>query len=127
MRLARPCALPASCGILFSMWSASLLVAQAPAGRAPVSDDLAASRARLAAETYVTPPDEIAQLVTAPRHLNVTLSRPSPDRKYFLREENAGLPSVTSFGKVHHYFGGLQVDPVANRARSLTTRGNRLT
>ena len=123
MRLARPCAVPASCGILLSMWCASLLVAQAPAAHAPVSGDLAASRARLAAETYVAPPDEITQLVTAPRHLNVTLSRQSPDRKYFLREESAGLPSVTSFGKVHHYFGGLQVDPLANRARSLTTRG----
>lgn len=123
MRLPRPYARPASCGILFSVCCASLLVAQAPATPAAASDDLAASRARLGAESYVTPPEEITRLVTAPRHLNVTLSRQSPDRKYFLREESAGLPSVTSFGKVHHYFGGLQVDPAANRARSLTTRG----
>ena len=41
---------------------------------------------------------EIARLVTAPRHLNISLSQPSPDRKYFLKEQSEGLPSVTSFG-----------------------------
>src|SRR5262249_29828464 len=38
-------------------------------------------------------------------------------------EEGLGMPSVNSFGKPHYYFGGLQVDPAANRARVLTTRG----
>ena len=122
MRLPRSSALPASCGILFSMWCATLLVAQAPAARAAVPDELAASRARLAAETYVTPPEEIARLVTAPRHLNFSLSRPSPDRRYFVREVPV-VPEVKSFGKPHYYLGGLQVDPAANRTRALTTRG----
>jgi len=122
MRLARPSALPASCGILFSMWCVSLLVAQAPAAGAKLSDDLAASRARLVSETYVTPPEPIVRLVTAPRHLNFSLARPSPDRRYFIREV-AEVPVVHSFGKPHYYLGGLQVDPAANRARSLTTRG----
>jgi dipeptidyl aminopeptidase/acylaminoacyl peptidase len=94
--------------------------AQGPAAAAP---DLAALRARLAVETYATPPEEIARLVNAPRHLNVLLTQLSPDRKYFLREESAGMPSVSTFGKPHHYLAGIQVDPAANRARVLTTRG----
>jgi len=122
MRLARLFASPASCGTLMWILSATVLTAQAPS-----SDDaagLAASRARLAAESYVVPAPEIVKLVTAPRHLNVSLSRQSPDRRHFLREESEGLPSVNGFGKPHYYFGGLQVDPAANRARALTTRGS---
>jgi dipeptidyl aminopeptidase/acylaminoacyl peptidase len=104
------------------MWFAALLVAQAPAGRPAASDDLAASRARLVSEAYVSPPEPIVRLVTAPRHLNFSLTRPSPDRRYFIREVPE-VPVVNSFGKPHYYLGGLQVDPAANRARSLTTRG----
>ena len=107
------------------MW---LLFAPALIAQTPVSPDvaaeLAASRARLASESYVTPPAEIEKLVTAPRHLNISLTRQSPDRRHFLREESDGLPSVNTFGKPHYYFGGLQVDPAANRARGLTTRGS---
>jgi dipeptidyl aminopeptidase/acylaminoacyl peptidase len=84
---------------------------------------LAADREVLAKESYVQPPADIVKLVTAPRHLNVSLTQPSPDRKYFLKEQSEGLPSVTAFGKPHYYFAGLQVDYKANRARALTTRG----
>jgi dipeptidyl aminopeptidase/acylaminoacyl peptidase len=94
---------------------------------APAQDtnagSLEAARELLAKESYVKPPDVIAKLVTAPRHLNVSLSQPSPDRRHFLKEQSEGLPSVNAFGKPHIYFGGLQVDPAANRARALTTRG----
>jgi dipeptidyl aminopeptidase/acylaminoacyl peptidase len=90
----------------------------------PVAPWLAANRAILAAETYQVPPADIAKLVMAPRHLNVTLSQPSPDRRFFLKEQSEGLPSVKAFGKPHLYFAGLQVDPRANRARVLTTRGS---
>ena len=82
-----------------------------------------AARDLLAKESYVRPPEVIQKLVTAPRHLNVSLTQPSPDRRYFLKEQSEGLPSVTAFGKPHFYFAGLQVDPAANRARALTTRG----
>jgi hypothetical protein len=82
-----------------------------------------AARELLAKEAYVRPPEVIQKLVTAPRHLNVSLTQPSPDRRYFLKEQSEGLPSVTAFGKPHFYFAGLQVDPAANRARALTTRG----
>jgi dipeptidyl aminopeptidase/acylaminoacyl peptidase len=89
----------------------------------PDSALLAADRAILAAERYVEPPAAIASLVTAPRYDNVSLTQPSPDRRYFLKEESEGLPSLARFGKPHYYFGGLQVDYRANRARTLTTRG----
>jgi dipeptidyl aminopeptidase/acylaminoacyl peptidase len=77
----------------------------------------------LARESYTKPPAEIEKLVTAPRQNNVSLSNQSPDRKYFLKLQSEGMPSVQSFGKPHLYFAGLQVDAKANRARTLTTRG----
>src|SRR4029078_10093954 len=92
------------------------------AGPAPAW--LSADRAVLAADGYQVPPPEIVKLVTAPRHLNVTLTQPSPDRRYFLKEQGEGLASVNGFGKPHYYFAGLQVDFKANRVRSLTTRGS---
>ena len=79
---------------------------------------------RLAAETYVKPPSAIERLVTAPRENNVTLTNQSPNRKYFLKLQSEGMPRVQTFGKPHYYFGGLQVDFKANRARVLTTRGS---
>lgn len=82
-----------------------------------------AARELLAKEAYVRPPEVIQKLVKAPRHLNVTLTQPSPDRRYFLKEQSEGLPSVNAYGKPHIYFAGLQVDPAANRTRALTTRG----
>ena len=78
----------------------------------------------LAKETYTKPPAEIEKLVSAPRQNNVSLSNQSPDRKYFLKLQSEGLPSVQAFGKPHIYFAGLQVDAKANRARVLTTRGS---
>ena len=91
--------------------------------QASVAAQVAADRELLAKESYITPPAEIARLVTAPRHLNVTLTQPSPDRRHFLKEQSDGLPGVMAFGKPHYYLGGLQVDFKANRVRTLTTRG----
>jgi dipeptidyl aminopeptidase/acylaminoacyl peptidase len=93
-------------------------------GQGDTQAQIAAKREVLSKQTYVEPPAEIAKLITAPRHLNVTLSQPSPDRKRFLKEQSDGLPSVNTFGKMHYYLGGLSVDPKANRARQLTTRGS---
>jgi len=84
---------------------------------------LTALRETLAKEGYIEPPTDVAKLVTAPRHLVVSLSAASPDHKYFLKEESEGLPSVQTYGKAHLYFAGLQVDPKANRARIFTSRG----
>lgn len=82
-----------------------------------------ADKALLARETYVTPPAEVAKLVTAPREENSDLGQQSPDGRRFLATHTAGLGSTANFGKPHYYFGGLQVDYRANRARTLTTRG----
>ncbi|HEY3287714.1 MAG TPA: prolyl oligopeptidase family serine peptidase [Gemmatimonadaceae bacterium] len=84
---------------------------------------LTAIRETLAKEGYIEPATEIAKLITAPRHQVVSLSNLSPDRKYFLREQTDGLPSVQAYGKPHVYYAGLQVDTKANRARALTARG----
>jgi dipeptidyl aminopeptidase/acylaminoacyl peptidase len=83
-----------------------------------------ALRERLGKETYVTPPAEIARLVTAPRHLNVTLSEPGPDRRRVLKVVPSALVPVTTFGRRWHNLAGLQIDPRANRARTLTTRAS---
>ena len=111
------------------MLSATLAVVVAPLARAQNTADNTSKeelppKERLAAETYVKPPAAIARLVTAPRQNNVTLSNQSPNRKWFLKLQSAGLPSVQTFGKPHYYFAGLQVDYKANRARVLTTRGS---
>jgi dipeptidyl aminopeptidase/acylaminoacyl peptidase len=102
----------------------SAVPAQQGGNTSPAASDPAAQlRALLENESYVRPPDVIQRLVTAPRHLNVSLTQPSPDRRHFLKQESEGLPTVQAYGKPHLYFAGLQVDPAANRARQLTTRG----
>jgi dipeptidyl aminopeptidase/acylaminoacyl peptidase len=102
----------------------SLVVAPVQAQGNDAAAQISAAKALLAKETYQLPPAEIMKLVTAPRHLNVSLAQPSPDRTHFLKAESEGLPSVQTFGKPHNYYAGLQVDPKANRARTLTTRGS---
>jgi dipeptidyl aminopeptidase/acylaminoacyl peptidase len=107
---------------------ATLIAAVAPFAGAQNSADNGKQelppKERLAAETYVRPPADIERLVTAPRQKNVSLQNQSPNRKLFLKLQSDGLPSVKDFGKPHYYFGGLQVDFKANRARVLTTRGS---
>ncbi|HEY5219058.1 MAG TPA: hypothetical protein VIJ16_04575, partial [Gemmatimonadaceae bacterium] len=109
----------ASHGLIVLLFAAQAAHAQ----RSTVAEQIASDRALLAKDTYITPPPPIEKLVMAPRYENVALTDQSPDRTHFLRQETDGLPSVNSFGKFHYYFGGLQVDPKANRARALTTRG----
>ena len=121
-RLPRP--VPSVPALAPALW---LLLAAAPVAVAQQGDGGGAStlssREVLAQEHYVRPPAVIERLVTAPRQNNVSLSNQSPDRTHFLRLQSEGLPSVKAFGKPHIYLGGLQVDPAANRARTLTTRG----
>jgi dipeptidyl aminopeptidase/acylaminoacyl peptidase len=77
----------------------------------------------LASEKYVQPPEIVTRIVAAPRN-NVSFTNPSPDKKYFLKTESEGLPSIDAFGKPHYRLGGVEIDWKANRARSLTTRGS---
>jgi dipeptidyl aminopeptidase/acylaminoacyl peptidase len=73
---------------------------------------------------YQQPPKELADAVLAPRHLNVTLSSLSPDKKWFLEETPDGPVEMKTFSRPFHELGGLFVDFKANRARSLTVRNN---
>lgn len=101
------------------------LAAQQGAPASPeVAARLAAARATLAAQTFVTPPAELARLANAPRHLTTLLSNQSPDRRHFLKQQSEGMPTMADFAKPHLKFAGLQVDPAGNRARNLTTRGS---
>ena len=77
----------------------------------------------LEAESYVAPPTTIADFINAPRHENYILSNLSPDKKVFLITESAGMPSVNEMGKPWLNLAGVQVDPKAFRARSMTTGG----
>jgi hypothetical protein len=64
-------------------------------------EPLTESQQTLVAEGWMRPPEPIARAVLAPRHENVSLSSPSPDMRYFLREESEGLPSMASFAREH--------------------------
>jgi len=77
----------------------------------------------LSEEGYATPPAEIADFVLAPRHENVSVREPSPDRTRFARLVADGLPRLADYARPYHNLGGLEIDPAANRARSLT-KGN---
>lgn len=79
----------------------------------------------LAAENYVTPPEAITRLVTAPREKNVSFTAPSPGaRQFFMRLLSDGLPQLKYVGKAHHNLGGFQIDQAGNRARTLTMRSS---
>jgi dipeptidyl aminopeptidase/acylaminoacyl peptidase len=78
----------------------------------------------LAQEGYAQPPKELADAVLAPRHLNLTLSELSPDKKWFLDEIGDGPVLMKTFAKPFHELGGLFIDYKANRARALTIRSN---
>ena len=113
---------------------ASLALASPAAAQSPATDQPrngsdvpraaapSALQAALDREGYGTPPAEIARLVTAPRHLNVTLGNPSPDRSRFLTLRSDGLTPVSAFAKPFYNLGGVQVDRQASRARSFTLR-----
>ena len=75
-------------------------------------------------ETYATPPPELADAVLAPRHLNVSLTNASPDKKWFLDEIGDGPVAMKTFSKPFHELGGVFIDYKANRARALTIRNN---
>jgi len=78
----------------------------------------------LAQETYAKPPAIVEKIVAAPRN-NVAFTNPSPDKRYFLKTESEGLPTIDAFGKPHYRLStGFEVDFKANRARALTTRGS---
>ena len=102
---------------LIALLAAGSLGAQDKANANSIANDPV-----LSSEKYVRPPAEIERLVAAPRHLNVTLSNQSPSRRYFIKLQGEGMPTVQNFGKTWYNLAGLQVDPHANRSRTLTSR-----
>ena len=58
-------------------------------------------------EGYVMPPPELAAAVLAPREMNVTLSNPSPDKKWFLDEIGDGPTPMSIFGRPFDELGGV--------------------
>jgi len=83
---------------------------------------LFAQNGTITEEAYTTPPPEIADFVLAPRHENVTFSNPSPDRRWFVKLRTDGLPRMADFARPYYNLAGVQIDPAASRARSLTTQ-----
>jgi dipeptidyl aminopeptidase/acylaminoacyl peptidase len=75
-------------------------------------------------KSYVRPPAEIAEMVMAPRYLNVTLDRISPDRRWFLHEVGDGPVTMDRFSKPFDELGGVFIDFQANRHRDLTIRSD---
>lgn len=76
----------------------------------------------LNSEAFQRPPEEIARVVLAPWHQNISLSNRSPDGRYFLNSLSDGLPPMSFFARPFYRLGGVQIDPVANRNRRFTTR-----
>lgn len=114
----------AACGALIALLPVALH-AQNAANRTEqqaVPAWLSADRAALAKETYTVPPEEIRRMVEVRWDMNVALTDQSPTRRYFLNVREKEFPPLSAYGKPHLYFGGLEVDPAANRARALTTK-----
>src|SRR6056297_1925603 len=73
-------------------------------------------------EQYLTPPDEIAEEVLAPRHENILLNDLAPTSEYFLNTtQNRTLSPLSAFSKPYYNLGGLQFNPESNRDRDFTT------
>lgn len=86
------------------------------------SQQAAAQDSPLLREDYLTPPDEIADAVLAPRYKNVTLSNLNPSREFFLNDIEVGLAPLSAYSKKYYNLGGLQITPDANRRRYFTTQ-----
>jgi dipeptidyl aminopeptidase/acylaminoacyl peptidase len=106
------------CAALLAALAAPAVRAQAAPARAWDVDSV------IRAERFVSPPDAVASAVLAPRHRNVTLSDPSPDRTRFLNEVGDGPVTMDVFSRPFHELGGLFVDFRANRNRTLTIRSS---
>jgi len=79
----------------------------------------------LTKEAYVLPPKEIADVVLAPRHENVSLTNLCPDGRKFLITKSDGMPTLVRMGRPAVHLGEMDFDPVAGRARQLWIRSDR--
>jgi dipeptidyl aminopeptidase/acylaminoacyl peptidase len=81
-----------------------------------------AQKVDLSEEKYITPPKELLDLVTAPRHLNITLNNLGPDRENFLITRTEGIPTLQQYAKPYVNLGETAFDYKANRARQFQIR-----
>src|SRR5262245_36265433 len=85
----------------------AVLAVPAAAQNAAVQQSNAASpqptdpKAIIVAEGYLKPPAVVEKIVTANRGANIGFTNPSPDRKWFMKLENDGLPTIVDFAKGH--------------------------
>ncbi len=79
----------------------------------------------LTKEAYLVPPKEIQDLVLAPRWQNGSLSNSNSDLTKYILTQSGGMPPLSALGKPYYNLAGLQIDPVAFRARSLTIGGSK--
>jgi dipeptidyl aminopeptidase/acylaminoacyl peptidase len=77
----------------------------------------------LRTEKYVHPPALVERIITAPR-TDISFTMPSPDRRWFLRVVGPERGDVKFYGKAHINLAGLQIDTLANRARTVTMQNN---
>ena len=103
----------------FGWWTCLLTVAALLWAEGP----LAAQESVIHADGYLSPAEEIAEIVAAPRHELVSLDDLSPDGRFFLHEQGVGLLSLEEMARPHLNLAGLYVDHRAHRNRNLTIRG----
>lgn len=72
---------------------------------------------------YQEPPEQIKKIILAPRHENISLSNLSPDRAWFLISTGDGMTPVDRLGLPYMNLGGVEVDTIANRSRSMNSGG----
>lgn len=82
------------------------------------------NKSAIEAEEYLMPPEHIEEEILAPRHENVDLTNLDPSGQYFLNTVESGLPQLEDFAREHINLGGLQIDPNADRHRSLSQSTN---
>lgn len=94
---------------------------------APVAGAQSATAARrddpqaiLRAETFVRPPEDVERMILTPR-TSIAFDAPNADRSLFLRPTGPDRGDIKDYGKAHLNLAGVQVDPTAARARSLST------
>lgn len=76
----------------------------------------------LTAEGFLTPPKPFADIVLAPRHLNLSYGNSNADRTWFLSMRSSGPTTMAQMARPYATLAGDQFDVTANRDRTLSIR-----
>lgn len=79
----------------------------------------------LKAQGYQRPPAHIEEAVLAPWHKNIAGGQVSPNGNWMLVTMGDGMPPLAALGNPHINLAGMDMDTVAGRLRSFTTRTSR--